>query len=256
MINRLSHRERARRGALLMLIGALHLLAILWLASQSVLRAPQHEMVTNLLNIASTRETPTFVAVAPTERVEPVVPSVSPIIVARSPASLTRDAPAMSADAMTDGSGTADGGCALAQEVGDAILANGGAMAELEGLPSQARTQADAVMLWDGAWPDYVPFNATSSNGVSLAGALRAAVERTIAAASIECRDALVAGPRFIALPGALRTTTIVVGSGQWQWAQLLDSGGDDRPSKHPLPVQTQAFQGPAKSVTGPQKTN
>lgn len=225
----LTRGERARRGALLLLIGATHLIAILWLASQSATRVLQVEKVTNLINIASSPGRTPVKAVAPLEPAKAVVSSMSPIVIARSPVALASEAPASSSSGAASGSEPGAGGCALGQVVGDAILGDAAAMAELEALPLQARTQADAVMLWDGAWPDPQPSSVAPSDGIGAPGALRGAVVWAISNSPPECRDAIVVGPRFIALPGDLRTTMVVIGSGQWRWADLLDAGATCR---------------------------
>jgi hypothetical protein len=203
---------------LLLVIGAVHILAIFWLASQSARKVLQSERVTDLIHIASSPGSTTVVAVAPLEPLKVVVPSLSPIVVVRKPVAAASTTPAMNSAGLALGAG----GCALDQTVGDAILADAAAMAELEALPRQARTEADAVMVWDGVWPEPGSPAVTPSVDFTRPGALRRAVEIAIASAPAECRDAPVAGPRFIALPGAFRTTTIVIGSGQWRWADVL----------------------------------
>jgi hypothetical protein len=205
-----------------MVIGAVHILAIFWLASQSARKVRQGERVTDLIHIASSPGSTTVVAVAPLEPLKVVVPSLSPIVVARQPAAAASTTPAVNSAGLARGTAVGAGGCALDQTVGDAILANAAAMAELEALPRQARTEADAVMVWDGAWPEPAPPAVTPLLDFSRPGALRRAVEIAITSAPAECRDAPVAGPRFIALPGVFRTTTIVIGSGQWRWADVL----------------------------------
>lgn len=210
---------------MLLVIGAVHILAILWLASQSASKVLQSERVTDLIHIASSPGGTTVVAVAPLEPLKVVVPPLSPIVVARKPAAAASTTPAMNSAGLALGTGVGAGGCALDQTVGDAILADAAAMAELEALPPQARTEADAVMVWDGAWPERGSPAVTPPADLTRPGALRRAVEIAIANAPAECRDAPVAGPRFIALPGAFRTTTIVIGSGQWRWADVLDPG-------------------------------
>jgi hypothetical protein len=109
-------------------------------------------------------------------------------------------------------------------------------MAELEALPAQARTQADAVMLWDGGWLQSAsalsPAPADTPNGSVLTlGQLRRVVEQELRKAQTECRNAMVTGPQFIALPGVRRTTIIVVGSGQWRWEDLLRPDEANQPS-------------------------
>jgi hypothetical protein len=237
---------------LLLVIGAVHILAILWLASQSARKVLQSEKVTDLIHIASSPGATTVVAVAPLEPRKVVVPQLSPIVVARKPVAASTT-PAMNSAGLALGTGVGAGGCALDQTVGDAILVDAAAMAELEALPPHARTEADAVMLWDGAWPWPSSAAVTPPADSTLPGALRRAVEIAIANAPAECRDAPVAGPRFIALPGALRTTTIVIGSGQWRWADVLEPGVTCGVATTATPVLAASC---LRRSSGPQGTN
>jgi hypothetical protein len=142
------------------------------------------------------------------------IPSV---VIAQSSMPSTPAAATFATPTASGGGDGAAGGCALAQAVGDAIRTNSAAVAELEALPPQARTQADAVMLWDGQWKgsDTVTANETAS-------VLRQVIEQAVRDAETECRETLVNGPQFIALPGPSRTTMIVIGSGQWHWVDLI----------------------------------
>lgn len=225
----LTFRERARRGGLLFLIGALHLIAILWLATRPPLAVTRPEAVVDLISIPGTSGGKPEPSAAPPPKAEAEI--VSPVVIARSPIAAAPEVEAVADSSVAQGSGMATGGCALAQAVGDAILADAGAMAYLEALPPEARTEADAVMLWDGRWqvPDGPrverrPPVASTANPAEMAtpGALRGVIEQVIRDAQPECRDAPVLGPRFIALPTPSRTTMIVIGSGEWRWADLI----------------------------------
>jgi hypothetical protein len=222
----LSPRERAFRGGTLLFIAALHVVFILWLATQSLREQRKSEGAISLITVA----TPASSGSEPeTPRVAEVETKAdNPIVIARLPLPALDAAPSAPGSSASEGSGaTAAGGCQLAEAVGAAILTDGAAMAELDALPPQARTQADAVMLWDGRWQQSAsavpPHSAAPANGPILTlSQLRRVVEQEIHKAETECRDAIVNGPRFIALPGARRTIIIVVGSGQWRWGDLL----------------------------------
>lgn len=226
-LNLFPDRERAQRGGLLLVIAALHVLAILWLATRSVVVLREAEAVISLIDIAAPPGGTT--GRAPPKPPESAVEPVSPVIIARSPLPATSAAPAV-ASPSASGGGLIPGGCALAQAVGDTVLADAAAMAELEALPPQARTQADAVMLWDGRWQSPGAVSSSTLPGPVTLGAtegitddpLRSLVEQVIRGAPAECREATVNGPQFIALPGPSRTTILVIGSGQWRWADLL----------------------------------
>lgn len=115
------------------------------------------------------------------------------------------------------GGAPAGGGCALAAEIGAAIQNDVDAMSALAMLPPDLRSTADAVMLWNGQWvaterPETRP-------SVLL---LQQVIERSVMAATAECRFALNAGPQFIPVSDRDRTTMIVVGSGDWHWDSLI----------------------------------
>lgn len=210
-----SPRERARRAGILALIGALHVVAILWLASQSSRIDPHQESGINLINIAAppggTNER------APPNPSESMTEKIPSVVIAQSPLPSIPAAAAFATPTASSGGDVSAGGCALAQAVGNAIRTDSAAVAELEALPPQARTQADAVMLWDGRWQgsEAVSANVTAS-------VLRQVIEQAVRDAEAECREAPVNGPQFIALPGPSRTTMIVIGSGQWHWVDLI----------------------------------
>lgn len=227
-LNLFPHRERAQRGGLLLVISALHVLAILWLATQSVDVVREDEAVISLIDIAAPPGGTT--ERAPPKPRESTAEAVSRLIIARSPLPATSAAPALASPSVSGGGGLMPGGCALAQAVGDTVLTDAAAMAELEALPPQARTQADAVMLWDGRWQSPGVVSSSTLPGAVTSGAaegitnsaLRNVVEQVIRDALTECREATVNGPQFIALPGPSRTTILVIGSGEWRWADLL----------------------------------
>ncbi|MEO6360880.1 MAG: hypothetical protein ABIO43_09950 [Sphingomicrobium sp.] len=227
-------RERAKRGGLLIAICLAHGLAILWLATRPAAPPALTKPGISLVDIvAPGGGTP---ARAPPKPPRPTPDAVPPKVFVPSllPA-LAPDAPQSPTTLGTLGSGTAvGGGCALAQAAGQAILGDPRAMAELEALPREARTEADAVMLWDGLWqvplaksgimsvPQNTPAGVTPGQAEATPGAIRFVVQQVVGLASPECRDAPVLGPQFIPVAGSTRTTTVVIGSGAWRWADLI----------------------------------
>lgn len=82
-------------------------------------------------------------------------------------------------------------------------------------LPAGEKSVANAVQIWDGAWPDE-----TQSGGKAL---IRALLTREIAAAPADCRKQVNNGPVFFVVPDGAATAIVAVGSGQWTWGQLVE---------------------------------
>lgn len=136
--------------------------------------------------------------------------------------SLTADAlreggPAIGADAGPLASGDAGPGCRLEAAVGQALQADERTRSALQRLPRSARSVANAIMLWDGAW---VP------DGPATAGAfaaLRESISAELTAAEPSCRAEVLAGPVFIPVETGGETVVLTVGSGVWRWGQLTE---------------------------------
>ena len=137
-------------------------------------------------------------------------------------------------------SGTGTGaGCGMAGVIGRAIAADPAAMAALDALPPGIRTEADAVMLWNGGWidvggapvsarpqslvPSPVPSLLTKILESDPLAPLKQSVVAALAAAPADCRNLEVSGPQLIPITEPARTTMLVVGSGIWKWADLID---------------------------------
>ncbi len=111
--------------------------------------------------------------------------------------------------------------------IGRAIEADPEAMRVLAALTPDLRTEADAIMLWNGGWS-----RASVYPGGKIADPLRQLVMREIAAAPIECREGGMVGPQLIAVADRGRTAMLAVGSGVWRWADLLrDQALSERPN-------------------------
>lgn len=82
-------------------------------------------------------------------------------------------------------------------------------------LPAGEKSVANAVQIWDGAWPQE-----TLSGGKAL---LRLLLVREIAAAPADCLKQVNTGPVFFTVPDGAATVMVAVGSGQWTWGQLVE---------------------------------
>ena len=88
---------------------------------------------------------------------------------------------------------------------------------ELALIPQQARSVANAVQLWDGAWVD-----PDRLGGPTIAEPIREAIVNVIRQAPPVCHDQTVAGPRLFAITDPRGTIIVALGSGQWRWSDLL----------------------------------
>lgn len=216
-------RDRMRRLGSLALVALVHSLLLIWLISLSttgpIIRNTNSGLITIALDdggggAAQPKDEP-----APTSAKAVSRPPVPPPPIA---------APVFpqvaGAAVIPVGAGASAGGCALALQTAAAIGRDTAAMAELDALPSGSRTSADAVMLWDGQWLQAgIAMQGRSAPSPRPAEALRAAVELVIRASTPACRDAEVSGPQFVPVADAGRTVMIVIGSGRWHWADLLN---------------------------------
>lgn len=215
----LPSRNRLQRGALLLTIVGLHLLFVLWL-----LRGPSSMPVAR-------PAVSVFTITAPTgrRRAAPSMPrhvahlpdSAVPVPMIRGRLPGGR-APAPGGVEASVAAAPAAPGCALARDAGRAIEQDPAAMAELGALPPAVRSASDAVMLWNGQWLEPGTLPATIDPG-----ALRRVVTGVAAAAPEQCRLTATTGPEFIPVADGDRTVMIVVGSGIWQWADLVTATGD-----------------------------
>ena len=82
-------------------------------------------------------------------------------------------------------------------------------------LPAAEKSVANAVQMWDGTWPAE-----TRTGGQAL---LRALLVREITAARPDCLRRPNTGPVFFMVPDGAATVVVAVGSGQWNWGQLID---------------------------------
>lgn len=210
----LDARDRLARGLLLIALVAVDIALFIWLTNQG---PPAIDQPSNALAIIglSPDPDPGQPAKAIPEQHSPTSQKSHPIIELAPLPSLALPNLDTSPGAAED-SGTA-GGCGLTNQLQTAILQDPASLTELAALPAGTRTEADAVMLWNGQWLDPGPHR----SGL-IGNPLRDLVERLVSAAPEQCRLAAWTGPQFIAIAQGQRTTMLVVGSGLWRWQDLL----------------------------------
>ena len=218
-----SRRRGPPRVILLLAIMAAHLLIIFWLISRPIERAPLNEASTLILFDAGPSSRPSSppraqVKARPLSKPTPILLPPVPI-----PDALPEDA--IDGRVASSSSTQPDGGCHLSDETAAAIQQNSAAMAELASLPPGIRTEADAVMLWNGRWLDEILTPSLSSlTSLPAIGEVRQAAESVILAAPPSCRDLAEVGPAFVPIAEPGRTTMLVIGSGTWRWADLVEN--------------------------------
>ncbi len=123
--------------------------------------------------------------------------------------------------------GSGDGnGCSVSSAISAALIADQDAMAELAALPPAVRSDADAVMLWNGTWLDVDP-EVQALMASSPIPALKRVVMDAVLALPVECQEVMTTGPQLIPVPEPGRTTMVVIGSGAWRWANLVEPPAD-----------------------------
>jgi hypothetical protein len=98
-------------------------------------------------------------------------------------------------------------------------------------IPAQARSVANAVLLWDGHWVD-----ASTVGGPASLGPIQSIVLLAVSSAPLSCQAEPVRGPRLIAVGDTRDTTVLAFGSGEWRWGAILVS---------PHPPQSEAYKTP-----------
>jgi hypothetical protein len=105
------------------------------------------------------------------------------------------------------------GACDVGGRLQAALREDVAVMDALNRLPADARSVANAVSIWNGAWVE----SAEASN------ILRTRIESLLHELEPGCLEADVAGPRFIVLDIPAGAVVLALGSGQWRWRALLD---------------------------------
>jgi hypothetical protein len=109
--------------------------------------------------------------------------------------------------------------CQMTEQMQGRLAADPRVRAALALIPRDARSVANALMLWDGAW-----VGTEQRETAQALETLQTSITVAIEAASPDCRSLLVLGPRLIAIPDNSGATLLVIGSGAWHWDDLLTS--------------------------------
>jgi hypothetical protein len=103
--------------------------------------------------------------------------------------------------------------CQIAADVQADLRVDEPARTEIAAIPFDARSVANAIVLWTGA-PDYVRPVLPATDLLIL---------KRLEATPTQCLDLDQAGPDFIYAAVDSRTVSIAVGSGQWRWRTYFD---------------------------------
>ncbi len=126
-----------------------------------------------------------------------------------------------------EGSGSRSS-CAMTAVVARAISTSPNAMAALAALPAGLRTEADAVMLWNGEWLlQDEPISLTTAAPEHPMEPLKQVVLDAVRTMPPECLEVETSGPQLIPIAEPGRTTMLVVGSGRWRWSSLTAELGN-----------------------------
>ena len=163
----------------------------------------------------------------PTEPIPPpttsdeVLEAVRRMVGADSAAAVAQAAPTAADAALSPAGGGMK--CEAGGAVLEEVLHDPDALSALAALPRTSLSVSGAIQLWDGqAWVDE-----TTVGGVGATLPIRKAVARALENAPPECLQMPFAGPRFLIIPLVDRPPVIVViGSGEWTWAQALAQSG------------------------------
>lgn len=109
--------------------------------------------------------------------------------------------------------------CDLTRALQAALQNDAAVRNELAQIPRYARSVANAVQLWDGAWID-----PNAIGGPAIADPLRAAIVAVVSQAPADCHDQAVLGPRLFAVVDPRGTIVVALGSGLWKWSDLLET--------------------------------
>lgn len=109
--------------------------------------------------------------------------------------------------------------CQLTQWIQAELQADPAVTTALASIPRGARSVANAIMLWDGAWIETRSITATQIDPI------RQAVVMGVRNAPRACVDEEMRGPLLMAVNDPHGATMLAVGSGVWKWSQLLPPG-------------------------------
>lgn len=195
---------RSRRAAVLTGVAVIHA-ALLTLAVTVAHSDPQPRFRPSL----------TVISIDASKAVAKVAPSLP----AKTPALQPALAPALSPETTPSAAttGTAES-CPTLDAVSQGILADQAAVAAVASAPSDTRSIADAIVIWNAGWSASTDVMADPSAPLA---AVRSAVLTSLGTVDPGCLDQQIEGPRFIAIRVGERTRLLVFGSGAWTWSQL-----------------------------------
>ena len=150
---------------------------------------------------------------------EPVDPAEATEPVDDAPVLSEAETQAVEAFDVASTSGEPNATCNLTQALATALSASPAVRLGLDELPLDQRSVANAVMLWDGQWPDD-----TRIGGKAV---LRALLVKAVSTAQPQCLTAQQRGPALFLVPDNSRTVVLAVGSGLWTWGDLLATPAD-----------------------------
>lgn len=135
----------------------------------------------------------------------------------------------------SDAPAGASGPCSTLVAVLDNLLLDPVAVDAVRRAPPETRSIAEAIVLWNVGWSP-----AAGALDQPLA-AVRANIEKSLAAVPDGCLDEPLAGPRLLPIPDVTgeRTLFVVLGSGNWTWRALVT------PSAPPAPDASAAATAP-----------
>lgn len=213
----LDARDRLTRGLLIIVLIAIDIALFIWLTSQRPPATNHQTDALAVIGLSPALDPGQPAKATPKQTKPPTSQRPHPIIEMMPLPSLAL--PNLDASPVADATGSgAAGGCGLIDQLRTAILQDPESLAELAALPAGVRTDADAVMLWNGQWLD----PGQQPDG-SVKNPLRDLVQRLVTVAAEQCRLAVWTGPQFIAIAQGDRTTMLVIGSGSWRWQDLIE---------------------------------
>ncbi len=122
--------------------------------------------------------------------------------------------------------------CAIAAAIQADLLVDEAARAEIAAIPFDARSVANAIVLWAGT-PEHVR---------PVLPATDALILKRLQSVPAACIDLDQAGPDFIYAMVDNRTISIAVGSGQWRWRTYFDLLSTPM---HPMPLAERSSPAP-----------
>ena len=115
--------------------------------------------------------------------------------------------------------------CDLTGPVQVALQNDASARASLLRIPQQARSVANAVKLWDGAW-----IGTGQLGGETIAAPIRDRIIAVVAALPGSCLHHPLQGPRLVSVSDTAGTTVLAIGSGLWAWSDLAPTQSSSTP--------------------------